>query len=124
MVVPEQNKIVTILAHVEPKAARSTEGSAAGRAYRDIIDGRKLWPVWTALAWHLVDVMRAPLLGNSPSLLTIAVVVAMAFAGWFATYLLFALSATHPVLAVTTCPISLCGTSRLKFRFTAALIVR
>jgi ABC-type polysaccharide/polyol phosphate export permease len=39
--------------------------------------------------YHLIEIMRAPLLGKAPPLLSIACVVAMAVVGWFMTYLLF-----------------------------------
>src|SRR5262249_18316337 len=39
--------------------------------------------------YHLVEIMRAPLLGRAPSSLTIATVTMMAVVGWYITYLLF-----------------------------------
>lgn len=40
--------------------------------------------------YHLIEIMRAPMLGKTPSLLTMVAVLAMATVGWFLTYLLFA----------------------------------
>jgi len=39
--------------------------------------------------YHLVDIVRAPLLGKAPSLLTVVSVLAMAIVGWYLTYLLY-----------------------------------
>jgi len=39
--------------------------------------------------YHLVEVVRAPLLGKVPPLLSVVAVVAMAVLGWYAAYLLF-----------------------------------
>jgi lipopolysaccharide transport system permease protein len=52
----------------------------------------KAHPMWVDANpfYHLIEIMRAPLLGKAPSLLTIAAVVAMAIVGWFLTYVLFA----------------------------------
>lgn len=57
-------------------------GQIAGKAHSLWIDANPLY--------HLVDIMRAPLLGGAPSTLTMAVVVALTVGGWFATYRLFA----------------------------------
>jgi ABC-type polysaccharide/polyol phosphate export permease len=53
----------------------------AGKAHDLLIDANPFF--------HLVEIMRAPLLGKVPSLLTVTAVVAMAVVGWFVTYLLF-----------------------------------
>lgn len=49
-------------------------------------------PIWVDINpfYHLVEIMRAPMLGKVPSLLTVAVVVAIAIGGWIATYAMFA----------------------------------
>ena len=39
--------------------------------------------------YHLIEIMRAPLLGKAPPLLSVACVIAMAVVGWFLTYLVF-----------------------------------
>jgi ABC-type polysaccharide/polyol phosphate export permease len=57
-------------------------GQIAGKAHSLWIDANPLY--------HLVDIMRAPLLGGAPATLTMVVVVVMAVGGWFATYRLFA----------------------------------
>jgi len=54
----------------------------AGKAHDLLIDGNPFY--------HLVEVVRAPLLGKMPPRLTIVAVVAMAVVGWFVTFLLFA----------------------------------
>lgn len=40
--------------------------------------------------YHLIEIMRAPMLGKTPSLFTTIAVLAMATVGWYLTYLLFA----------------------------------
>lgn len=49
-------------------------------------------PIWIDINpfYHLIEIMRAPMLGKMPPLLTIAAVLVMAIGGWFATYALFA----------------------------------
>lgn len=49
-------------------------------------------PIWIDINpfYHLVEIMRAPMLGKMPPLLTIAAVLVMAIGGWLATYALFA----------------------------------
>jgi len=49
-------------------------------------------PLWIEAnpLYHLIEIVRAPMLGKVPPLLTIAAVVAMAVVGWLLTYLLFA----------------------------------
>jgi len=58
---------------------------------RDQLAGRA-HPIWVDINpfYHLVEIMRAPMLGKVPSLLTVAVVVAIAIGGWIATYAMFA----------------------------------
>jgi lipopolysaccharide transport system permease protein len=58
---------------------------------RDQLAGRA-HPIWVDINpfYHLVEIMRAPMLGKVPSLLTVAVVVAIAVGGWIATYAMFA----------------------------------
>jgi ABC-type polysaccharide/polyol phosphate export permease len=58
---------------------------------RDQLAGRA-HPIWVDINpfYHLVEIMRAPMLGKVPSLLTIAAVVAIAVGGWIATYAMFA----------------------------------
>ncbi|HEX5865723.1 MAG TPA: ABC transporter permease, partial [Casimicrobiaceae bacterium] len=40
--------------------------------------------------YHIIEVMRAPMLGNAPSLLTYAVTIAGAIVGWVITFDLYA----------------------------------
>lgn len=57
-------------------------GQIAGKAHPLWVDANPFY--------HLIEIMRAPMLGKAPSLLTIVAVLAMASAGWYVTYLLFA----------------------------------
>src|SRR5262245_1672947 len=52
-----------------------------GKADELLVDGNPFY--------HLVEIVRAPLLGKVPSLLTIVVVLAMTIIGWYLTYRLF-----------------------------------
>jgi len=52
-----------------------------GKADELLVDGNPFY--------HLVEIVRAPLLGKVPSRLTIVAVLAMTIVGWFLTYLLF-----------------------------------
>jgi ABC-type polysaccharide/polyol phosphate export permease len=58
---------------------------------RDQLAGRA-HPIWVDINpfYHIVEVMRAPMLGKMPSLLTIVVVIGIAIGGWLATYAMFA----------------------------------
>jgi len=58
---------------------------------RDQLAGRA-HPIWVDINpfYHLVEVMRAPMLGKMPPLLTIAVVIGIAIGGWLATFAMFA----------------------------------
>jgi ABC-type polysaccharide/polyol phosphate export permease len=58
---------------------------------RDQLAGRA-HPIWVDINpfYHMVEIMRAPMLGKMPPLLTIAVVIAIAIGGWLATYAMFA----------------------------------
>ena len=57
---------------------------------RDQLAGRA-HPIWVDINpfYHMVEIMRAPMLGKVPPLLTVAAVVAMAVGGWIATYAMF-----------------------------------
>ena len=57
---------------------------------RGLLSG-KAHPLWVDANpfYHLVDIVRAPLLGKVPSLLTVVSVLAMAIVGWYLTYLLY-----------------------------------
>jgi len=57
---------------------------------RGLLSG-KAHPLWVDANpfYHLVDIVRAPLLGKAPSLLTVVSVLAMAIVGWYLTYLLY-----------------------------------
>ena len=39
--------------------------------------------------YHMIDLVRAPLLGKVPSLTSYAVVMALTFLGWWLTYRVF-----------------------------------
>jgi ABC-type polysaccharide/polyol phosphate export permease len=53
--------------------------------------GGKVHALWIEANpfYHLIEVMRSPLLGKAPPLLSVLCVVAMAVVGWWLTYLLF-----------------------------------
>jgi len=57
---------------------------------RSLIGG-KVHSLWIEANpfYHLIEVMRSPLLGKAPPLLSVLCVVAMAVVGWWLTYLLF-----------------------------------
>jgi ABC-type polysaccharide/polyol phosphate export permease len=57
-------------------------GQIAGKAHSLWVDANPFY--------HLIEIMRAPMLGKPPELLTVAAVFAMAIVGWYLTYLLFA----------------------------------
>jgi lipopolysaccharide transport system permease protein len=57
-------------------------GLITGKAHHLLVDANPFY--------HLIEIVRAPLLGKMPSLLTVAAVIAMAVGGWYVTYLLFA----------------------------------
>jgi lipopolysaccharide transport system permease protein len=57
-------------------------GQISGKAHSLWVDANPFY--------HLIEIMRAPMLGRPPSLLTIAAVLAIAIVGWYLTYLLFA----------------------------------
>jgi len=51
----------------------------------------KAHPLWVDANpfYHLVDIVRAPLLGKVPSLITVASVLVIAVAGWYLAYILY-----------------------------------
>jgi len=57
---------------------------------RDQLAGRA-HPIWIDINpfYHIIEIMRAPMLGKVPPLLTIVTVVAIAIGGWLATYAMF-----------------------------------
>jgi len=57
---------------------------------RDQLAGRA-HPIWVDINpfYHIIEIMRAPMLGKVPPLLTIAAVVAIAIGGWIVTYAMF-----------------------------------